>query len=415
MSIKEYDIKDKTRNLKIEASGVVSSTKYFPVFKELDKERIFKPLSKTKPYSTPLFAYSEVYWSELFNDIYKDTPIYQLAICYGLTNEQPKYHNKGTIVDNVLNEGESFINLLELFKKFPDKRVNIDEYINYCEIQYDYSNILKSDFFTIHPKLGEDLAKQILCSILRRDDNFHYENVNFIEKDGKITRIAPMIDMEFSEMFMFPDNKKLHEEKFSKYDEGMGPLFKYDDDASYDKNYYDFMSMLKSGSIYDEFDPYKFHNLRNNLYTITELYPDMCKQFIKELQTFRKIVLNKKIEFNPSYLGVFSSVDWKPTRMLLKDGIKETDKRYLNALNKSKESKIRLDTLEFNERLKKEVVWSIDKLTNIIQLYLDIQNSKTSIILDYENKTLYKPVKRVNEEVLFHKLEEAMTKVNKKC
>lgn len=414
MSIREYYIENKIRNLDVEAKGTVKSTKYFPVFKELDKERIFKPLSKTKPYSTPLFAYSEVYWSELFNDIYKDTPVYQLAVCYGLNNEQPKYHNKGTIVDNVLNEDEKFINILELFKKYPDKRVNIDDYVNYCEMQYDYSNILKSDFFTIHPKLGEELAKQILCSMVRRDDNFHYENVNFIEKNGKITRIAPMIDMEFSEMFMFPDNKKRHEEKFSMYDEGMGPIFTYNDKESFEKNNYVFMSMLNSGSIYDEFDPLKFHNLRRNLYTITELYPDMCKQFIDDLQKIRKIVFNKKIEFIPSYLGMFSSEDWKPTRMLLKDGYKETDKKYLAALKKSKEAKSRLDSLEFNERLRKEIIWSIDKLISTMELYFDIQKGKTSIILDYENKTLYKPVKRVSEEILLRTLEESMTKVNKK-
>ena len=63
--INNYDIKDKKRYLYKKPSGVVSSKKSFPVFEDNNKEYIFKPLSKTKPLSTPLFAYSEVYWSYL--------------------------------------------------------------------------------------------------------------------------------------------------------------------------------------------------------------------------------------------------------------------------------------------------------------------------------------------------------------
>ena len=175
--VKEYDIKDKKRNLNIKSSGVVSSTKYFPVFEENGKERIFKPLSKTKPYSTPLFAYSEVYWSYIIKKyIDSNTPQYYLAVCNGLSEEQNKYYNKGTIVDNILEEDEELINLLDLYKRYPDSLVNINEYVNYCEVQYNYSDILRSTFFTERKDLGEQLAEQILCSLLRRDDNYHYEN-----------------------------------------------------------------------------------------------------------------------------------------------------------------------------------------------------------------------------------------------
>ena len=97
--VNNYDIKNKKRNLEAKASGVVSGTKYFPVFDENGKEYIFKPLSKTKPYSTPLFAYSEVYWSYLIKKyIDSNTPQYRLAICNGLSDEQPKYYDKGTII-----------------------------------------------------------------------------------------------------------------------------------------------------------------------------------------------------------------------------------------------------------------------------------------------------------------------------
>ena len=44
-NVENYDIKDKKRNLATKASGVVSGTKYFPVFEENGREYIFKPLS----------------------------------------------------------------------------------------------------------------------------------------------------------------------------------------------------------------------------------------------------------------------------------------------------------------------------------------------------------------------------------
>ena len=43
-------------------------------------------------------------------------------------------------------------------------------------ISNNYSDILRSTFFTERKDLGEQLAEQILCSLLRRDDNYHYEN-----------------------------------------------------------------------------------------------------------------------------------------------------------------------------------------------------------------------------------------------
>lgn len=396
MAIKEYDIKNKKRNLDIEAQGIVKSTKHFPVFYESNKEKIFKPLSKTKPYSTPLFAYSEVYWSYFINKyIDNTTPVYKLAICHGLSNEQEKYYDKGTIVDNVLKEDERLISILEIFKRYPDKEVNINKYINYCEKQYDYEKILRSKFFQENPKLGEDLARQILCSILRRDDNFHYENVNFIEKNNKIVRIAPMMDMEFSQMFMFPDDIKRHREKFTIYDENMEPDFSYDDDVSFEQNCYNFL--YKSQGI-DVFDPSESYYLRKNIYTITKLYPKMCKKFLKDLQILKNAVFNTKIEFDNSYIGKFSSKDWKPTRMLYKEGYKEDDIDYKLALKEAENSRVEFDPVSFNKVLKKEVIWSIDKLSNTINLYLNFQSGKTSGILYYENKKLYEEKEEKNKQ-----------------
>ena len=59
-SVKDYDYNLRDGNLDSEAKGVVKSKKNFPYFIEDGKKVIFKPLSRTKPFSTPYFAYSEV-------------------------------------------------------------------------------------------------------------------------------------------------------------------------------------------------------------------------------------------------------------------------------------------------------------------------------------------------------------------
>ena len=52
---------------------------------------------------------------------------------------------------------------------------------------------------------------QVLISVLRGDQNYHYENVTFLcDKDGGIISLAPMIDHEFSTYFMFPDDISRH-------------------------------------------------------------------------------------------------------------------------------------------------------------------------------------------------------------
>ena len=59
--------------------------------------------------------------------------------------------------------------------------------------------------------MAEQLAMQILVSVLKGDQNYHYENIAFVcNKKGEILRLAPMIDHEFSTYFMFPDNSAQH-------------------------------------------------------------------------------------------------------------------------------------------------------------------------------------------------------------
>ena len=83
---------DRIGNLTAEAVGVVKGEKYFPVF---EGRLVFKPLTKSKPLSTPLFAYAEVFWSWLINAYFMRTPQYRLAFCYGYEAETGKYYDYG--------------------------------------------------------------------------------------------------------------------------------------------------------------------------------------------------------------------------------------------------------------------------------------------------------------------------------
>ena len=80
--IYEFNYEDRIGNLKNEAQSKVKSEKHFPIF-DIDGEKyIFKPLSKTKSFLTPFFAYSEVFWSNIINSYFDDkAPLYKLAIC----------------------------------------------------------------------------------------------------------------------------------------------------------------------------------------------------------------------------------------------------------------------------------------------------------------------------------------------
>ena len=66
-----FNYADRISNLTAEAVGVVKGEKHFPVY---SGNQIFKPLSKSKPFSTPLFAYAEVFWSNVINEYFVSAP-----------------------------------------------------------------------------------------------------------------------------------------------------------------------------------------------------------------------------------------------------------------------------------------------------------------------------------------------------
>ena len=139
-----YNYAERTGNLKAEAVGVVSGEKHFPVF---EGRMVFKPLTKSKPLSTPLFAYAEVFWSWVIDAYFIPAPQYQLALCRGYEAECGKYYDYGTVSPMIYEEGEHLLNLLEFFRAYPDDKVQIDDYLNYCQMFYDYTEILEADYF----------------------------------------------------------------------------------------------------------------------------------------------------------------------------------------------------------------------------------------------------------------------------
>jgi hypothetical protein len=158
--LKNYTYQNRTGNLTAEAVGVVKGEKHFPIF---EGNMIFKPLTKSKPLSTPLFAYAEVFWSGVIDKYFMPVPRYQLAWCRGYEAVEEKY--------------------------------------------YDYTDIFEAAFFKENHDIAVQLAMYVLVAILKGDQNFHYENVSFLcDSSDYIKGLAPIIDHELSAYFMFPDD-----------------------------------------------------------------------------------------------------------------------------------------------------------------------------------------------------------------
>ena len=290
-----FNYADRIGNLTAEAVGVVKGEKHFPVY---SGNRIFKPLSKSKPFSTPLFAYAEVFWSNVINEYFVSAPLYQLAFCHGYEEETQKYYDYGTVVPRIYNEDEQLLNLLEFFRKYPDKKVDIDQYENYCMMFYDYTDILEASYFQNHKDMAEQLAMQILVSVLKGDQNYHYENIAFVcNKKGEILRLAPMIDHEFSTYFMFPDNSAQHMYWYSELIRSMEGHEVQDYEYDCLKNPKERQMMEKSAVC-----------LHKNLVYIKEHYPEVTGKFIEKLNC-----LEHDLEENPSPFYLQENIEYPGT------------------------------------------------------------------------------------------------------
>ena len=292
--VNNYDYRNRSGNLTSEAQGKVKSKKYFPTFSVDGKEIVFKPLSKTKPFTTPYFAYSEVFWSTILNKYFdSSTPIYQLGIIKHIEDEYPEKYHHGTTVDRLAKDDYKLLNLYELCRKYQDLLPDISNYTNYCEVIYDYTAILTSQFFKEHPELGQEVAMQILCSILRQDQNFHYENVLFFEQGDSI-EIAPMIDHEFSTMFMYLDRPKVNDARF--FDTQVSLIGVPDDLKQKIRAFY--IPLLEKE--------------KRNIDIITELYPETAREFLEQLKAFITDFSSTPLHLEDNgYLVPFNSYDFQ--------------------------------------------------------------------------------------------------------
>ena len=343
-----YDLRD--GNLDAEAKGIVKSKKYFPYFYEDGSKLIFKPLSKTKPLSTPYFAYSEVVWSHILNHFFDETiPLYHLAKCEGYDQTEPKYHNYGTIVESITKGQEKLVNLYEYFMQNPDAEVTdrIAKYINYCMKYYDYSFFFASELLKDNHDIASEISKQILYSILRGDQNYHYENVSFIYDEAKLKRVAIPIDHEFSSVFMYPDQKASHIAISKDFFERLL-------EAESEKS-----KIIKSLlGVRDEKS-----SIIKNIEIIVKLYPEVVTSFISSLNHMSDELRNHPITLEDhGFLEPFSSEDYEVGILRYKENDLE------KALKKASEiDRKKVSVEEVNEYLNREILDNADALKKTLE------------------------------------------------
>lgn len=309
--VSEVNYIDRVDEIDKVSSGVVKSQKKFPIFLdayEKNKKCIFKPLSPSKPYSNPTFAYSEVYWSYLINTFFDErAPRYELAICHGMPPKdgQEISREKGVLVESYLKSNQYDVNLLEYYRAHPDHSVNIDGYINYCDYIYDYSDIMKSEVFTQRQDLAKRLGEMVLISMLTRNINFHYENVGFICEDDNIIDLAPPIDHEFSTLSILPEYRDANVAKQAAYDSLITELSP--ENRLLLLNAFS-RDPLVSGSNFLN----NSRNAFNNVSTIAKEQPEVAEEFINKLSKMRQFLLKNDIIFQDlNYTDEFNSrLDW---------------------------------------------------------------------------------------------------------
>ena len=341
--------KNKIGNLKVEAHSQVKSTKYFPIYMINGKKMIFKPLSRTKPMTTPLFAYSEVYWSYIIQKYFDSrAPRYYLAVSSEIEKEQPKYYDIGVLVESITPNGEELVSIYDYFCKYPEDSFSIEGYINYCMINYYYDDILLSDFIKNNHEIGEGLSLQILLAMLRQDQNFHYENVNLMDEEGKLI-IGPPIDFEFSMPFLYPeDSEKSREEQWGYLSK---LAVRYDED--------------EPNKLIRKFLKLKSSPLKTNISCIVKLYPHVIVDFIKRLEILIKDIPDIKISDPDNYIRALNSNYWEVGYAYFKE----------NDLEKYEKLKQRfilqeIDKVSTFERISSDILMDAKYLCLYLKIYL---------------------------------------------
>lgn len=356
-NVRKLDYRSRIRNLDVQAQSNLKSNKFFPVFQIDGKEKIFKPLSKTKPLTTPYFAYSEVVWSTILHDFFDSTtPIYELAIIENIEDDfENKYHH-GVLVDNLVNRNEKLINLYEYFRDNPEDVFIYQDYINYCCKFYEFQWIYKTRFMKNHRDIVEKLSYQILLSILKCDQNYHYENLLFKSIDGHIVNIAPMIDHEFSSMFLYLDDLDLNRSYYEK--------------AVVSLSLANVINPKDIKSIFAQLHYEAFGTLSKNLNAVLINFPAMAYYFLKKLSIFLEHIKNNPIVLeDKGYLVPFNSLNYKIGEQLYKEhNLEEIERLRKNEITEQFNSNINevsnivnREIIDFGSLLYNEMVRRLEK------------------------------------------------------
>lgn len=349
------DLKGLTRmgNLTAEAHSSVKSTKHFPIYEINGKKMIYKPLSKTKPYTTPFFSYSEVYWSYVINKYFDyNAPRYYLA---KNGDAEDKYYDKGVLVEDISKSGFKLINLYDYFTIHPDEKVNIKDYVNYCMKTYDYTGILSSDLVKKNDLIGKEIAYQILLSILRLDQNYHYENMNFHESDNRLL-VAEPIDFEFSTFFLLPD-------KINEYEAHKFTISRFLDIKYGDSNEMVFQTFFMENGI-DLTD-----SITKNICMIVNMYPDVVKEFLDKLDKYIDEFDSMIFEDPDMYIGRLNSDSWKIGHAYFKDKNMEE----YNIL-KEKIKGIEIDKKKVFNKISNDILSFSKRLSLVIKIYMQARS-----------------------------------------
>ena len=368
-NIAEVNYSNRHRNLNVEATSKVKSTKFFPVYIDGEgTEVIFKPLSNTKPMSTPFFAYSEVYWSYIIKKYFDPkAPQYQLAFCRGITETEPKYQERGTLVPSIIKQGQELVNFFDYYRNNPDRQVNIKDYKNYCMEFYSYIPFFKSQLFATNTILSEQLALQVLLSMLSRNQNFHYENLSLICEKDKVLSVAPPIDHEFSSMFIYLDDKIEYKTMHRRYDANMTGELKSKIEGFFPK--------LNEDARQEMFLLYR------DIGFIAKGYPNVVTKFLEGIEQMKDDLKKSPIQLEDSkgYIVPFSTDDWEIGHARIKKG-NEACARQLEEDIVPK--RVEVNLAQISDELNSDTIHSIDILQQILGKYINKGQSSDKEVWD---------------------------------
>ena len=187
---------------------------------------------------------------------------------------------------------------------------------------YDYRDIFQSDFFQKHEDLAEQLAMQVLISVLKGDQNYHYENVAFLcDKDGEIISLAPMIDHEFSTYFMFPDDVSRHVYWLMELSKSIRGWEVRPGEYDNFKNPEERKLMEKSATC-----------IHKNLLYIKKHYPKVTEEFLNRAEKLKTALTQAPKDFllqgNPEYPDSADSGAWLIGKARYKDQDEEKARAY---------------------------------------------------------------------------------------